>query len=402
MITIRNRKKFLRYCIIFVVLFLLQGSKVTAQAISNTNPILETTNGRVRNYSSNNNGNSITEIDYDQIQSVINSVLKSGENISFKDYVTSLITGERKFSLEQILKDIKNAVLNEIRSNIETFTGLISIAVIAAVFTNFSYAFQSTQVAETGFYVAYLLLFSVLTASFISAAKLATETITAILEFMKALVPAYFMSVAFASSASTSLVLYQGALFVITFVDVFLIKVIVPLINIFLVISMANNLSKDDVLSKLTELISTVISWSLKTLLGIVIGFNAIQGLILPVSDRLKRSALTKIAGAIPGLGDVFGSVTESVIGAGVLLKNAIGVAGVIVIITICVIPVIKLGVTTLIYKVSSAALQPISDKRMLQCITASADASLLLLQTLLTAAILFLLSITIVASTTT
>ncbi|MDF2803618.1 MAG: hypothetical protein K0S61_3521 [Anaerocolumna sp.] len=380
----RKSKYFIRFLIIFIMFFLFNPTCVSAQS-----DVKDST------------GN-VAEIDYDGIQTVINDVLQSDKKLSFQDYVMSLVSGEKKFSLEQIGKDLKDTVSNEIHGNLQTFTGLISIAVIAAVFTNFSYAFQSTQIAETGFYVAYLLLFSVLTASFIAAANLASDTISSILEFMKALVPAYFLSVAFASSAGTSMVFYQVALFLITFVDVLLVRVIIPLINIYLVISMANNLSKDDMLSKLTDLISTLISWSLKTLIGFVIGFNAIQGLILPVADNIKRSALTKIAGAIPGVGGVFGSVAESVIGAGVLLKNAIGVAGVIVIVTICALPIIKLAVTTLIYRVSGAAVQPISDKRMLKCITASADASLLLLQTVLTSAILFLLTITIVAATTT
>lgn len=377
-------KHFIRYILVVITLVLLNSTSVAAQSVTKE---------------SNEN---LAEIDYDEIQNVINDVLQSEKKLNFGDYVMSLVSGEKKFSLEQIGNDLKDTVSNEIHDNLHTFTGLISIAVIAAVFSNFSYAFQSTQIAETGFYVAYLLLFSVLTASFIAAANLASNTISSILEFMKALVPAYFLSVAFASSAGTSMVFYQVALFLITFVDIILLRIIIPLINIYLVISMANNLSKDDMLSKLTDLISTVIGWSLKTLLGLVIGFNAIQGLILPVADGIKRSALTKIAGAIPGVGGVFGSVAESVIGAGVLLKNAIGVAGVIVIVTICMVPIIKLAVTTLIYRVSGAAVQPISDKRMLKCITASADASLLLLQTVLTSAVLFLLTITIVAATTT
>ncbi|BCJ95718.1 stage III sporulation protein AE [Anaerocolumna cellulosilytica] len=341
------------------------------------------------------------DIEYDEIQKVIDQVLTTNDKINFEDYVTDILTGNRKSSLEQILKDLKDALVKEVKSNISTFTGLISIAVIAAVFTNFSYAFQNTQVAETGFYVAYLLLFSILTASFISAATLAANTISAILDFMKALVPAYFISVAFCSSAATSMVYYQVSLFLITFVDMLLVHILIPMINIYLVISMANNLSKEDLLSKLADLISEVIRWSLKTLIGLVVGFNAIQGLILPVADSIKKSTLLKLAGAIPGIGNALGGVTESVIGAGILLKNAIGVAGVIVIITVCAVPIIKLAVTTLIYRVSSAAVQPISDKRMLKCVTASADACVLLLQTVIVGAILFLLTITIIAATT-
>lgn len=342
------------------------------------------------------------DYDYSEIQEVIDDVLNTDDKFNFEDYVVDLVTSRKSFSLEQVGNDIKKGVVNEIKDNIGILTSLISIAVIAAVFTNFSFAFQNSQVAETGFYVAYLLLFSVLTVSFIAAARLASDTLSAVLTFMKALVPSYFLSVAFCSSAGTSMVYYEATLFLITFVDVLLIKIIIPMINIYLVVSMANNLSKEDLLSKLTDLISIVIKWSLKSLLAVVLGFNAVQGLILPVADRIKKSALMKAAGAIPGVGDVFGSVAESVLGAGILLKNAIGIAGIVVIVIVCAVPIIKLAITSLIYRVSCAAVQPISDKRMLNCVNATAEASGLLLQTLCIGAVLFLLTITIVASTTT
>lgn len=342
------------------------------------------------------------DIDYSQIQTVIDQALSDNNRFDFMDYVTELISGKRTFSITGILDDLKQVVSGEIKSNLSTFTGLISIAVIAAVFTNFSYAFQNKQIAETGFYVAYLLLFSVLTGSFITASTMAAQTISSLLNFMKALVPAYFMAVAFSTGAGTSVVYYQATLVLITFVNVLLIKIIIPLINIYLVITMANNLSKEDMLSKFTELLETIMNWGLKTLLGVVIGFNAVQGLITPVSDKMKKTMILKAAESIPGVGDIFSGAAESVIGAGILLKNAIGVAGVVVIVSLCAVPVIKLAVMTLIYKVSSAAVQPISDKRMLQCISASADACLLLLQTVLVGAILFIITITIVAATTT
>ncbi len=342
------------------------------------------------------------DIDFSQIQSVIDDTLSTDNKFDFMDYVNDLITGRKTFSITGILDDLKQVVANEIKNNISTFTGLISIAVIAAVFTNFSYAFHNVQVADTGFYVAYLLLFSILTGSFITASSMAAQTLSSLLELMKALVPSYFIAVAFSTGAGTSMVYYQITLFLITFVDVLLIKIIIPMINIYLVISMANNLSKEDLLSKLTELLETVMSWGLKTLVGVVVGFNAVQGLITPVSDKMKKSLLFKAAGAVPGVGDIFGTVAESVLGAGVLLKNAIGVTGVVVIIILCAVPVIKLAVMTLIYKVSSAAVQPISDKRMLKCISASADACMFLLQTVIVGAVLFIITITIVAATTT
>jgi stage III sporulation protein AE len=194
---------------------------------------------------------------------------------------------------------------------------------------------------------------------------------------------------------------YEATLGLITVVDFIIIKVVIPLINFYLVIMLVNNMSKEDTLSKLAGLFSSAINWLLKSLLAAVIGFGTIQGLIVPVADQVKRTALMKASEAIPAIGDALGGVTETVLGAGILLKNAIGVAGLIVIITICTIPLIKLLVITIVYKVGSAALQPISDKRFIECISASAKSASMLLQAVFVGAVLFILSITIVAVTT-
>lgn len=341
------------------------------------------------------------DINYDEIQEVIDDVLGQGNEFDFDQYIQKLINGEEDFSLEAIGRQLLNSIKGEISSNINTFGSLITISLLAALFTNLSMAFRNNQASETGFYVTYLLLFGLLISSFIMASQLAVQTINSILDFMRALIPAYLLSVAFCSGTATSLVYYEAALGLIMLVDFIIIKVIIPMINFYLVIMLANNLSKEDMLSRMAELLATAIGWLLKSLLAVVIGFSAIKGLIVPVADQIKRTALYKASEAIPGIGDALGAVAETVIGAAFLLKNAIGVAGLVVIIIICAVPFIKLAMVTVVFKLGSAALQPISDKRFTECISASAKSTALLLQTVFTGAVLFLLAITVVAVTT-
>lgn len=341
------------------------------------------------------------DIDYTEIQNVIDDVMDNGNEFNFGDYIEKLLSGEETFSFSSVINELLQTVKGEITSNLGTFGSLITISLIAALFTNFTMSFKNNSVSETGFYVTYLLLFSLLISSFVIASRIAAETIGALLDFMKALIPAYLMSVAFVTGATTSMVYYEAALGLITLVDFVIIKVIIPMTNFYLVIVLANNLSKEDMLSKLADLFATAISWLLKSLLAIVLGFSAIKGLIVPVTDQLKRSLLYKASEAIPGVGDALGGVTETILGAGVLLRNAIGVAGLIVILTICAVPCIKLLMITVVYKVGGAALQPISDKRFIECIGASAKSSALLLQSVFVGAVLFLLTITIIAVTT-
>ncbi len=341
------------------------------------------------------------DIDYAGIQEVIDDIMDQKEAINFGDFVAKLMSGEEAFSITNISNQLLGSVKGEVKANLGTFGRLISIALVAAIFTNLSVAFKNNQVSETGYYVTYLLLFSLLISSFIAASVIASSAIGKILDFMKALVPAYFMSVGFCTGSATSLVFYEAALVIISIVDMVILKVIIPMINIYLIIMLVNNLSKDDTLSKLAGLFETIIKWLLKSLLAAVVGFQAIQGLIVPIADQVKRSALLKASEAIPGIGNTFGSVAETVLSAGVLLKNAIGVAGLIIILVICAVPILKLLILTFIYKFSSAALQPISDKRIIECIGASAKSAEMLLNSVFVGAVSFLLSITIVAVST-
>lgn len=341
------------------------------------------------------------DINYTEIQDVINDVMGKGNEFQFDDYVDQLISGEEAFTISSLGNQLLHSVKGEINANLGTFGSLITIALIAALFTNLSMAFKNNHVSETGYYITYLLLFSLLISTFILASRIAAETIGSILDFMKALVPTYLMVVGFCTGSGTSLVYYEAALMLITLVDFLMVSIMIPMINFYLIIMLTNNLSKEDMLSKLAELFSSAISWLLKSMLAAVIGFNAIQGLIVPVADKVKKSALLKASEALPGVGDALGGVAETILGAGVLLKNAIGVAGLIVILTICAVPFLKLLMITVVYKVGCAALQPISDKRFIECISASAKSAGMLLQTVFVGAVLFIITITIVAVTT-
>lgn len=341
------------------------------------------------------------EIDYETIQKALDDATDGEGSLDFGGYVKKLISGEESFSLSSIGKMLKSALAKELKGNLNSLLKLLTIAVLAAVFTNFSHTFQNSQIAETGFYITYLLMFTILAASFMTAMSLAANTIESVLSFMKALVPAYCVSIGFCIGSGTSVLFYEAVLVLITTADIVLIKVILPLIGIYMMAVLANHLTHEDLLSKLSELLATIIKWGLRTLLAVVVGFGTVQALITPAVDQVKRSALMKVSSAIPGIGGILSGVTETVLGAGVLLKNAIGVAGVIAILVICLIPIIKLAIYVIIYKLGAAAIQPISDSRLVACMSAASEAASMLMQTVLVGAVLFEIAITIVAVAT-
>lgn len=85
---------------------------------------------------------------------------------------------------------------------------------------------------------------------------------------------------------------YSLTLFLVYLVEMFLKYVVLPAIHIYILVSMLNYLTKESYLSKLAELIKTVLVWIMKTILAGVVGLNLVQSLLSPAMDTVKRSAV--------------------------------------------------------------------------------------------------------------
>ena len=121
----------------------------------------------------------------------------------------------------------------------------------------------------------------------------------------------------------------------------------------------------------------------------------------MPALDQVKRGAVFRAAESIPGVGNVFGGVTDTIVGSGILIKSAIGVGGIIAIALICLLPLLKLGLFTFLYRVIAAFSQPMADRRLVAVFQGSADSGKLLFQLVFMAAVLFLLTLTIIIAAT-
>ena len=122
-----------------------------------------------------------------------------------------------------------------------------------------------------------------------------------------------------------------------------------------------------------------------------------IQGILNPAIDALKSTVFSRAAEMLPGIGNIAGSVTDVLLGSAVLIKNGIGAVALIVIILICLAPLAKLGILVLILELAAALIQPVSDKRMVGCLTGAGDGLKLLFRAVFTTAVLFMLTIVVV-----
>lgn len=340
------------------------------------------------------------EFEFSEIEDLLDDIFPE-KKTDFQDLIKKMLSGQTEPSLQVIGEMISDQFFYEWKSSKAGMVHILLIVIVAAVFTNFSNVFQNQQISEISFYVLYLLLITIGLNSFRILIVSASENLERLIGVMKVLGPVYFLAVAFAAGSSTSILFYNLVLLLIYLVELVILNFLIPFVQVYIVVKVMNNLSEEDYLSKFAELCETVIAWTLKTLLAGVTGVNIIQGLLSPAIDSLKRSVVGRSAEAIPVVGDAIGGVTEVMLGTAVLIKNGIGVAGALVCIGICLVPIIQMAVVTLLYKLIAAMIQPVSDKRIVGCISSIADGSQMLLRIIFTTGVLFLLTIAVVTATT-
>lgn len=341
---------------------------------------------------------SIDDYDFSDVEDIL---YKNNSTFNYEDTVKKLVSGDVEGSMEDLGDEIINSIFSEINYQKSSIIKVIIIGIVAALFTNISSVFLNSQISETAFYVTYMLLMTILTASYVVAADIVSSALRTLIEFMNALVPVYIMAISFSAGSSSALAFFEFSVVIIAIVEKIILNVLLPMIYIYMMINLINNITKESILTKAAELVKTIIEWSLKTIMAFVIGINVIQGLICPILDSFKTSTLGRAASVIPGVGNIVNSVAGVIIGAGTIIKNGIGVAALIAIMVICVVPLIKIVIFALSFKAAGAILEPVSDKRVTECVSGMYESAYLLLKTLFNSVVLFLLTIGIVCATT-
>lgn len=342
----------------------------------------------------------LSEMDFAEIQDMLDDMLGE-ESFSFREALENMLTGKDAFSEEAVQKFLHGLLFSGLEREKDLFMKILLLILLAALLANFASVFDSGQIGEISFYIVYLLLFMLLMNSFSEAAASLQQVIAWMTDFMKVLAPSYLITVSAASGAGTAAVFYEGVLILVWLIQWILLSVILPGADLYVLLRLVNHLSREEMLGKLAELLSTAISWGLKTLLGIVAGLQVVKGLVAPVVDTLKRSLLGKAAGALPGVGNAVNMVTELVVTSAVLVRNCLGVMILIAFVMAGAGPVIRYGILSLAYRFLAAAAQPVSDKRIVECLSTVGEGYGILLRILFTAEVLCMLAFLILMAGT-
>ena len=244
--------------------------------------------------------------------------------------------------------------------------------------------------------VSALAITSILFAQANAMVQLCSRTVQQLSEYGKLLLPVMTSALAAQGGATGATALYVGTVVFNTLLSSLISKILVPMVYLFLALSVANSATGDEFLKRMKDFMKWLMTWSLKILLYVFTGYLTITGVITGTADAaaVKAAKLT-ISGVVPVVGGILSDASETVIISAGVMKNAVGIYGLLAVAAIWISPFLQTGIQFITLKLTSAVSSVIGGKETCGLIEDFSSAMAILLG--MTGTISFLLLISTV-----
>ena len=307
------------------------------------------------------------------------------------DFFNSAIKGEVDNS--SIFKKILSLLGQEFVDSIKAVGSILVIIVIHSILKAISESLENESISKLIYYVQYILIVTIIMSSFSGIVKLVQDTTNNLVGFMNLLVPLLIALMLYTGSIATSGVLEPIILFMINFIGNIIQTIIIPGVLIFAGLVVISKISNNFQIGKLSKFFQSSIIWFLGIVLTIFVGVVSLEGTLSSSVDGITaKTTKAVVSTAIPVVGKILGDAVDTVLGCGIILKNAVGLIGVIVVIAICIAPILKLAILTITYKLLAGICEPIADKNIVSLIEQVGDIFKIFLAILTTISVLLII----------
>ena len=319
-----------------------------------------------------------------------------GEDFDINNFFSEALTG--KIDNSTLLKRLLNILGKELRSNINVIGIILVIIVVHSILRNFSENLEDKGVSQITYYVEYILIITIILSSFSQMIGVVKDTIQNLVGFLQSLLPILITLMLSTGSFVSAGVIQPILLFLITFIGNLVINFILPLVLIGTTFSIISKLSNEVKIDKIAKLFKSTSIWILGIVLTLFVTVLSLEGgLTSSVDGVTAKTTKAAVSTVVPVVGKILGDAVDAVIGCSGILKNAVGIVGVLIIIAICISPIIKLAILTITYYLASSIAEPISDSNIVGLLEQIGDTFKIMLAILFSVSLMLIIGITIV-----
>lgn len=336
-----------------------------------------------------------------ELELILEDILRGNESfvprVNLREDILSLVKGEKKIDSGQLIKGIAKLLFNEIYNNLNLIIQILIITIACAFLTNLQTTFEKDTVSQLAHYACYVILAMQIMNSFNLALELGKNTVENMVKFMQLLLPALLTLLTAIGGVTSRTIFHPVLIGAVNIIGTLIKDIVFPLIFFTFIISVIGNISQKVQFSKLSQLMRQIIIVIISASFTVFIGIITMYGLGANIDGVTIRTAKFAVDNFIPIIGKFLSDAMEVVVGCSSILKNGVGIVGLLSLFLICVVPAIKIIIIIFIYKTVAALVEPIASINISNFYSQVANSLLLILVGILSVATMFFITITVI-----
>lgn len=347
----------------------------------------------------------LDDIDFSALTKLVELINQNGgEVLSFEDVLSeikSVLNGESDDFFVRIFDILAKSVGRYFLGVLPSMITIILLCILKNMLGSLTGDFLNHSTTEIVHIVCYLAIVIVLSTGVMNVAKEVSGTINLLYTLLEALFP-ILLGLLSTLGATTIVGGYTSLTAVLGSVILKMItSVILPIFVASIVFSVVGGVSKSVKLDKLIKLLRSASTWLIGIVFGLFASFLTLQGVSGGVTDKFGFGvAKFAISSYVPILGGYLSDGLDILTASVVLVKNAVGYTGAIILCAIVLFPIVKVVVFSLGLRICASIAEPVGDDRVAMLMTDVAKNVNLLVTALAGVAFLFFLMIMMIIAT--
>lgn len=314
-------------------------------------------------------------------------------DINIQALITEGLTG--KIDNGILYKAVLKLLGTEIVSGITMLGSVLVIVLIHSILKSIGENLGNDSVAKIAYFIEYILIITIVLNNFASIIKSIQNTISNLVGFMNTLVPILVSLIIATGQVASGTILQPILIFAISFIGNIINLIILPIITVTMVLCVASNISDKVQIGNLAKFFKSSVTWFLGFIITIFVGLLSLEGTLTSSVDGITIKGIKSAASTfIPVVGKALGDSVDTVLGATSLIKNSVGFVGIIIIIGICISPIIKLTILSIMYSLAGAISEPLADKKIVNVINQMAGVFKVLLGVMFFVSVLLIVGV--------
>lgn len=298
----------------------------------------------------------------------------------------------------KFVRGVLSYFIREVLQNASLLGQLLLVVVIAAISRNLSDSLSEDTIARVVSAVLYLVILLIGLSSFRTAAAIASGTIDAMVGFVQSLTPTLFSLMVAMGGAASAAALSPAILMAVTGCSTLVGGVVVPLVLFSTVLSVVTRASGTPRALQLAKLLRRAATAVMALVFAVFVAAMTVRGLVGSFGDAVTMKTAKLAAGTlIPVVGSAIADAMEVVAGASLLIKNTVGIAGVLTVGVVCLYPVLKMVAIVALYRLVASFVEPLGDAAAADCLGDFADSLSYLAYCTAATGIMFIVSIAVI-----